>query len=256
MSGPTPETPTKAERKKETEKSDKPADDVEPNKHLKTLFLYENWAVLATGIVLLGLAIGIEETMLNPGTRLRVYLLWGLVLLGLLAVARPILGILAKAHLPQNIERRSSDCDTELYLKDWEMTKDRIKHFDDMVIRIRTQGVPVATAIIAAAFIASSTLESVKVNLSLIKVSYLSLVIGSSALLVTAIGLLDLLHYNLLLLAVRHAWNLEELPEFVGRLRITHQLTSPLLTFAHSAAAAVIYVSIASAAIYLAFLFK
>src|SRR5438046_6606007 len=136
------------------------------------------------------------------------------------------------------------------------MTKDRIKHFDDMVIRIRTQGVPVATAILAAAFIASPTLKSIQVDLSLIKVSSLSLVFGASALLITAIGLLDMLHYNLLLLAVNHALELENRSEFKGKLRITHKLTSPLLTFAHSAAATAIYVSVAGAAVYLAFLFK
>ena len=42
--------------------------------------------------------------------------------------------------------------DEDLILKDWEMTKDRIKHFDDVIIRLRIQGIPIAAAIQAAGF--------------------------------------------------------------------------------------------------------
>ncbi len=222
-------------------------------------FIYENWAVFATGIALLAVAVAIQTSLSHPAPRLREYLLGGILLLGILAIARPLLGILAGAAVESGSELQFGKDETNLsnlYFQDWLMTKDRIKHFDAMVISIRTQGVPVATAILAAALIASSSFKSTVINLASIKVSSLSLVFGASALLITAIGLLDLLHYNLLLLSVKHALYLENRPEFKGRLEITHKLTSPLLTFAHSAAAAIIYVSVAGAALYLAYVFK
>jgi len=232
-------------------------------------FIYDNWAGIATGIVILSLTVPIGISLFYPPYGLPVYLFWGVLLLGILALVRPLLGILAGVHLDGNSESQPGPSDSKLtssqpvtiqpgdplYLEDWKMTKDRIKHFDNMVITIRTQGVPVATAILAAGLIASQTLKSIPVDLAIIKVSSLSLVFASSALLITAIGLLDLLHYNLLLLAVGHAWKLETRPEFKGKLQITHKLTSPLLTYAHSLAAAVIYVSLAGTAIYLSFSF-
>jgi hypothetical protein len=44
----------------------------------------------------------------------------------------------------------------DLVLKDWEMTKDRIKHFDDATIRLRLQGIPIGTAIQAIGLSASA----------------------------------------------------------------------------------------------------
>src|SRR2546430_13896096 len=98
-------------------------------------FIYDNWAGIATGIVILSLTVTIGLSFFFPPYGLRVYLFWGVLLLGTLAVVRPFLGILAGVHLdgssesqpgasgskptsPQPVNMQPGD---PLYLEDWKM---------------------------------------------------------------------------------------------------------------------------------------
>jgi len=144
----------------------------------------------------------------------------------------------------------------DLILKDWEMTKDRIKHFDDVVMRIRIGGIPIATAIQAAGFIAYPHIHDLIIILQLgqhqFQLPALSLIFLASALYLFPIALLDGLHYKLLLIAVNHAKEIESLDNYKGKLQITTKLTSPWLTRIHTFAAYSVYVFIAGLGLFLA----
>ncbi len=230
------------------------------NKRLRAglLALRTSWAEFSIGIIFIWFAFLVAMSLVFPTTSPQVY---GALVLGIFGVLI-ITGIFARIRqTPQASSGSGSgsnmlSSDAFLYLKDWEMTKDRIKHFDGTVIQLRIQGIPLATAILAAGFIAAPTLRSTQINVGGFHFSALSLVFLASALFLVPIALLDWLHYSLLLIAVRHAIEIENRAEFRDKLLITHKLTSPLLTSTHSIAAFVIYASIIATASYLAVVFR
>src|SRR6266567_1441091 len=121
------------------------------------LSICKKWSSFAAGIFLVGLALLVLWRAIGPSISLFLYAFWVLLGLGILTLLGVLAGIISAADQGQTTSvslPNLSKTDSELYLKDWEMTKDRIKHFDDVVIRIRTQGVPLATAILAAGFVA------------------------------------------------------------------------------------------------------
>ena len=127
--------------------------------------------------------------------------------------------------------------DRDLILKDWEMTKDRIKHFDDVVIRLRIQGIPIAATIQAAGL---ASIEYTK-DIIFCGLSLTSLILIFGSLYLIPIFGLDLFHFKLLIISVNHAKNIEDSSEFKGKLQITSKLTSPILTWLHTILAAAIY---------------
>jgi hypothetical protein len=132
--------------------------------------------------------------------------------------------------------------DEDLILKDWEMTKDRIKHFDDVIIRLRIQGIPIAAAIQAAGF---ASINYTK-NVFFLGCSLTSLILIFGSLYLLPILGLDLFHFRLLMISVNHAISIEQLPQFKNKLQITSKLTSPKLTKLHTILAAVLYSSLIS----------
>jgi len=128
--------------------------------------------------------------------------------------------------------------DEELFLKDWEVTKDRIKHFDDEVIRLRIQGLPIATAIQAAGWISFPYTKNISVPFLGCTTPSFILLFGSVYLI--PILALDLFHLKLLLIAVNHARFIET-ERFGGKLQITTKLTSRKLTLLHTLAAILVY---------------
>lgn len=127
--------------------------------------------------------------------------------------------------------------DQDLILRDWEITKDRIKHFNDVIIRLRMRGIPIAAAIQAAGL---ASIEYTK-DLRFFGWSLISLILIFGSLYLLPIIGLDLFHFRLLLLAVSHAKSIEQLPEYKNKLQITTKLTSPILTGVHVILAVILY---------------
>ena len=125
----------------------------------------------------------------------------------------------------------------DLVLEDWKMTKDRIKHFDDVVIRLRLQGIPIGTAIQAVGLASVQYTQNIKIG----GISAASLIVALGSVYLLPIFFLDLLHYNLLLISVKHGKYIEELPAYKGKLNITKKLTSHKLTLLHTVSAIFVY---------------
>lgn len=133
---------------------------------------------------------------------------------------------------------------TELQLEDWKMTKDRIKHFDDVIMRTRVGGLPIATGLQTVAFLTSDTIGKIHPDLIPINISIFSLIMLSSVLYIIPVFLFDILHFQLLIKAVNHAREIEASDHFKGKLQITTKLTSHKLTVIHRYAGFAIYVAI------------
>lgn len=144
--------------------------------------------------------------------------------------------------------------DEDLILEDWKMTKDRIKHFDDIVIRLRLEGVPITMAIIGAGLASFQYTSKVIFQISNYSLNATSIVILLGALYILPVCILDLFHYHLLVIAVDHAKSIEQQERFRGKLQITTKLTSPTLTIIHVVVAMVIYVTLFVAALILAYM--
>lgn len=139
----------------------------------------------------------------------------------------------------------------ELILEDWKMTKDRIRHFDDIIMRIRVQSLPISIGLFLFAFSSRSLTGVVKLYIWAIHVSSLALIF--TGLYLIPIALLDFLHYRLLLKSVDHAKELEN-KYFEGNIEITNILTSPYLTHLHSCAVILFYCVLIGLSFYLAYI--
>jgi hypothetical protein len=134
------------------------------------------------------------------------------------------------------------------------MAKDRIKHFDDIVIRLRLGGVPIASAIIGAGLASFQYTHSIMFSIAnLGSVNATSIVILLGAFYLLPICALDMFHYRLLLIAVDHARQIEQQENYKGKLQITTKLTSPILTKIHTIVAMIIYIAVFTAALVLAY---
>lgn len=152
---------------------------------------------------------------------------------------------------------KSSLSGDDLRLEDWRVTKNRISHFNGNLIRLRIQGIPIATAIQAAAFIAFKDIPHIPFNfLGLQLPSAINLIFLSSALYLAPIMLLDFFYFRMLKLSVEHAIDIERIPSFYGKISITRTLTSKRLTLAHRIGAYTIYAVIILVGVYLALNFK
>lgn len=140
----------------------------------------------------------------------------------------------------------------DILLEDWKITKDRIKHFDDVIMKTRVQGLPIATTIQAAAFASLGSIGKISIQFAGFDLHVFSLIIFAGLVYLVPILLLDLLHYKLLLKAVAHAKSIEERPQFVGKLEITHKLSSRGLSFLHAAGGYGVYIVVFASGIYFA----
>ncbi len=128
--------------------------------------------------------------------------------------------------------------DITLMFEDWKMTKDRIKHFDETMLRLRIQGIPMAAAIIAAAFASMEYTRHVVV----FGFPLTSLILFLGSFYIVPIFGLDYFNFRLLVAAVNHARWIEEQPEFKGKLQVTTKLTSQRFTVNHRLLAFLLYV--------------
>jgi len=119
-----------------------------------------------------------------------------------------------------------------LILKDWEVTKDRIKHFDNVVMTIRVHGIPISTAFLTIGWVLISNNPDLK---------WIRYVFLFASLYLIPIAFLDFLHYDLMLKSVKHAKKIEKMAIFNNTLKITTKLTSPILTTFHTVSALLVY---------------
>jgi len=141
--------------------------------------------------------------------------------------------------------------DNDLILEDWKMTKDRIKHFDDVVMKTRVQGIPIATAMQIAAFVTAASVGGITTGFFGLPV--FSLIIIASLIYLLPVLLLDIFHFIMLLRAVDHAKSIEEKEPFKGKLQITTKLSSRSMSIFHSIGGYLIYAVVYLTGIYFAF---
>ena len=141
----------------------------------------------------------------------------------------------------------------DLVLEDWKVTKDRIKHFDDVVIRLRMGGIPIASAIVGAGLASFQYTSSLVFEIGCLSINATSVVILLGALYLLPILALDMFHFRLLLISVEHARQIEQREEYKGKLQITTKLTSPFLTRTHTAVSIIIYGIVFVTALWLAY---
>ena len=127
--------------------------------------------------------------------------------------------------------------DEDFYLEDWKMTKDRIAHFDNKILTVRLQGIPIATGIQAAGIGLSGYLSEMTSPLPLF-----SLIMAISVLYIIPVFLLDIYNLKLLMLSVKHALDLET--QLQKKLSITHSLTSDKLSALNKIGGAAVYLVI------------
>lgn len=128
-------------------------------------------------------------------------------------------------------EEEYSNLDLELYLKDWEMTKDRIKHFDNVIMRIRIQAIPISTAFLTVGWGLNET-----------KATWTPLIFLFACVYIIPVAMFDWLHYKLLRISVEHARDIENMAPFKGKMQITRKLTKKTLTRVHNIAIAIVYI--------------
>lgn len=129
--------------------------------------------------------------------------------------------------------------DVELFLRDWEVTKERIKHFDDVIIRLRLQGIPIALAIMSLGAVIYPRIQAVPIPI--IHGSVGSLLFFAAGIYLIPVLALDIVHYILLLESVEHAIDIENREEFRGKIQITNKITDARLTKIHTWIAIVLY---------------
>ena len=127
-----------------------------------------------------------------------------------------------------------------LYFEDWKMTNDRIKHLDNLIFRLRLEGIPIASAIIGVGLASFEYTSKIVFSLGVFTINATSIVILMGAVYLMPIFALDWVYYNLLKRAVFHAMDLEQ-TKFKGQLFLTNNLTLEKLTKIHSWTARIIY---------------
>lgn len=133
------------------------------------------------------------------------------------------------------------------------MTKDRIKHFDDVVIRLRLGGIPIASAIIGAGLASFQYTSKIVFTICDLTINATSIVMLLGAFYLLPIFALDVFHFQLLKISVEHARQIERLEKYKDKLQITTKLTSPTLTKVHTLIAIIIYLSVFITALALAY---
>jgi hypothetical protein len=141
---------------------------------------------------------------------------------------------------------------TELLLEEWKVTKDRISHFDEIVIRLRLEGISLALLIIGIGFMIVQYAPTVHVTEIDFSAAGLVFIFASAYLI--PIFFFDMFHYHLLIKSVEHSIWIEN-QIFPGRKSITQKLTSKFLTTIHSILFIGLYLIIISMGFVLGYLF-
>ena len=133
----------------------------------------------------------------------------------------------------------------DFVFEDWKMAKDRIKHFDDVVVRIRLQGLGIAATIMSIGAASLQFTGAVRFPLGPFTLAGSALIVLLGALYLIPVAALDWLHYQLLIRSVGRALEIERLPDYRGKLCITTELTSFKLTRLHNVVLVAVYSGLA-----------
>lgn len=128
----------------------------------------------------------------------------------------------------------------ELILEDWKQAKDRIMQFDHIVVRIRISGITLILLISGVGLTLSEKLQGPPVpllNCNLTALPFIFAMVFTIAILI-----FDWVHYQMLLMAVNHAKEIEDTECFQGLLRITHKLTTQSIGNMHFFSMILLYV--------------
>lgn len=137
--------------------------------------------------------------------------------------------------------------------EDWLMAKDRIKHFDDIVVRIRLEGIGIAAAIMSIGAASVEFTGAIRLSLSSLTLTGPAAIVLLGTLYLIPVAALDGLHYSLLLRSVNRALDIENDPTYRGKLCITTELTSKTLTRLHNVILMAVYVGLFVFGLILAF---
>lgn len=121
------------------------------------------------------------------------------------------------------------------------MTKEQIRHFDDMIIRLRVEGISISLVIIGIGFTIVQLAPNVVIPI--INWSAASAMFIFASLYLFPIFLFDMVHFKLLLTSVDYAISLEN-QYFAGKIALTNTLTSKYLTWLHTGAFYFLYLVI------------
>lgn len=125
----------------------------------------------------------------------------------------------------------------ELTIINWQMFKDRIKFFDDIISRLRLEGTPICIAIYTFGYLSNFWL------VYLLGILYVS-----------GILCLDILHMRFLMISVNKAKNIESKFEN-SILSVTTDLESGKRTFIHYFGAGILYGSLIIAGVILSIIY-
>ena len=140
-----------------------------------------------------------------------------------------------------------------IILEDWKMAKDRIDNFDKAILSIRLTGIPIVLVIIGIGVAIIDKTKEITIPILNCNGAVIPFVVAF--LYTFSLLLLDGVHYSLLLKAVAHAQEIEQLSQFKDLLGITNKLTSKKLTFWHTVSLALIYGTILLLSLALIWLF-
>ena len=129
--------------------------------------------------------------------------------------------------------------------EDWKMAKDRIKHFDDVVVRIRLQGLGIAATIMSIGAASLQFTGAVRISIGPYTVAGSAVIVLLGSFYLIPVAALDYFHYQLLIRSVGRALEIERLEPYSGKLCITTELTSVKLTRFHNAVLLAVYAVLA-----------
>ena len=136
--------------------------------------------------------------------------------------------------------------------EDWKMTNVKIEHFSDIVIRLRLEGISIASVIIGAGLASFQYTSKIVFNIDKITINATSIVILLGAVYLLPILALDMYYYKLLVISVKHAKKIEKGEKYKGELQIVSELETPGRTTTHRVIALIIYGGVLIAALVLA----
>src|SRR5437667_11909579 len=100
--------------------------------------------------------------------------------------------------------------------EDWKMAKDRIKHFDDVVVRIRLQGIGIAATIMSIGVASVRFTGVVRIMIGGLSVTGVAAIAFLGSLYLIPVAALDWFHYKLLILYVERALEVENDAKYKG----------------------------------------
>ncbi|QLH05933.1 hypothetical protein C5F50_01690 [Nitrosopumilus ureiphilus] len=132
--------------------------------------------------------------------------------------------------------------DTKNYLlEDWKMTMTKIHHLDDIILDIRTKGLPIGPIIQVIAIVTSAGFIQDSPSILGSNIQFLSLIMVIGSIYTVPIFLLDRLYTNLLIDSAEHAKKVEDKIKIIS---LSKSITTDGRSTIHKIASTAIYMII------------